>query len=255
AFGWSTALVPLGLSVLQRVWQRRFDVRWERALFLLAWMLPPLFFYTVIHMGQQGLVFVFLPALLLVSALATVRLLAGRGRLALGVGTAALILINTVLFIALPEYPLGGEQIKVLSWDTLRNNDAYYQERFDVIREHFPAESTAILAANWRHVEWYLPEYRLLPFSVVGKWELGAGSALDVGRDEQVLTAEELGTRGAQVWVVIFDPDLEPFNTTPRQAEGLALSDGNVLHYFPLAAGGRLSYGPQGFGLSLSEEQ
>jgi len=41
----------------------------------------------------------------------------------------------------------------------------------------------------------------LLPFSIVGKWELEAGSTLDVGREKQVLTAEELGARGAQAWV------------------------------------------------------
>ncbi|HIP95918.1 MAG TPA: hypothetical protein EYH32_01740 [Anaerolineae bacterium] len=255
AFGWSVALVPLGLYVLQRVGQRRFGVRWERILFLLAWVSPPLFFYVIIHMGQQGLVFVFLPALLLVSALATVRLLEGRGRMALAMGMAALVLINVGLFIALPEYPLGSERLKVLSWDTLRNNDVYYQGRFDAIREHFPAESTAIIATRWRHVQWYLPEYRLLPFSIVGKWELGAGSAMDVGREEQVLTAEKLGARGAQVWVVIFDPDLGPFNTTPEQVESVALSGGDVLHCFSLAANEQLIYGPRSFGLSLSKEQ
>ena len=93
----------------------------------------------------------------------------------------------------------------------------------------------------------------MLPFSIVGKWELEAGSTLDVGREKQVLTAEELGARGAQAWVVIFDPDLDPFNTTPGQAESVALADGDVLRYFSLAANEQLIYGPRSFGLSKEQ--
>ena len=167
----------------------------------------------------------------------------------LAAGITALALINAALFIALPEYPLGGERIKVLSWDTLRNNDAYYQERFDAIREHFPAESTAILAANWRHVQWYLPEYRLLPFSVVSKWELGAGSALDMGRKEQILTVEELAARAHEAQVVIFDPNLDVFNTALEQAKDATLSGGGTLRYFTLTMDDLLVYGPESFGL------
>ena len=252
AFGWSVALVPLVLYALLRVWQRRFKVRWERGLFLLAWVLPPLFFYAIIHMGQQGLVFVFLPALLLVSALATVRLLERRGRVVLAAGITALAPINTTLFIALPEYPLGSEQIKVLSWDTLRNNDAYYQERFDAIRQHFPAESTAILAANWRHVQWYLPEYRLLPFSVVSKWELGAGSVLETGREPQVLSISDLGLQvnaQGEAVIVLFDDKLGHFNMSPDETKTLTLANGSVLNCLPLRPDERLCYDPDRLGL------
>jgi 4-amino-4-deoxy-L-arabinose transferase-like glycosyltransferase len=251
AFGWSVALVPLVLYALQRVWQRRFRVRGERALFMLAWMLPPLLFYTIIHMGQQGLVFVFLPALLLVSALATVRLLGGQGQRALAAGIAALALINAALFIALPEYPLGGEQIKVLSWNTLRNNDAYYQERFDAIREHFPAESTAILAANWRHVQWYLPEYVRLPFDVVAKWEKDEGNP-KVDPQEIVVTPKELGLQldgQGQVALVVFDPYLMAFSENPTTAHELSLTPGAVLEYFILAENQAFHYGAGSFGI------
>jgi hypothetical protein len=251
AFGWSVALVPLVLYAVQRVWQRRFRVRWRHALFLLAWVLPPLFFYAIIHMGQQGLVFVFLPALLLVSALATVRLLERRGRMALVAGITALALINAALFIALPEHPLGGEQIKVLSWGTLRDNDAYYQDRVDAIREHFPAESTAILAANWHHVEYYLPEYVRLPFDVGAKWEKDEGNPK--GDPQEVVAAPtELGLqldRQGQAAIVVFDPYLMTFNESPTSAHELPLKHGGILESFVLTEDQAFHYGASSFGL------
>jgi len=247
AFGWSVALVPLGLYAQQRVGQRRFGVRRERTLFLLAWASPPLFFYVIIHMGQQGLVFVFLPALLLVSALATVRLLEGRGRMALAVGMAAMALVNVVLFIALPEYPLGGEGVKVLSWETLRHNDAYYQERFDAIREHFPAESTAILAANWRHVQWYLPDYVLIPVNVISKWERGAGQIHNPqGKTKQVY-AQDLGLIPADAnngfQIIIFDNSLEILNETPQLTHVIKLDSDGYIGVLTLSGDQVLYYG------------
>jgi len=159
---------------------------------------------------------------------------------------------NVGLFIALPEYPLGSEWLKVLSWDTLRNNDAYYQERFDAIREHFPAESTAIIASRWRHVQWYLPGYRLLPFSIVGKWEPGSGSAMDVGRDERLLTASELGLQpdaSGQVVIVLFDPELRSFNLSAARITCVALSGTGELNIMPLTGEQQLFYGADGFGV------
>jgi 4-amino-4-deoxy-L-arabinose transferase-like glycosyltransferase len=251
-YGWSVGLLPLAVYGLVRLWRRQLVVRWERALFLLAWVFPSLCFYTLIHMGQQGLVFVFLPVLLLVSARALVRLAEGRGRAALAAGLALLVVVNAALFVALPEYPLGRERFKVLSWDTLCNNDAYYQERFDAIREHFPAESTVIIAVRWRHVEWYLPEYVYLPFAIVGKWEMDAGSALHTGRDERLLTVSELGLRpddGGQVAVILFDPELRSFNLSSAQVTRVALRGTGGLDIMTLTEEQQLFYGEDRFGL------
>jgi 4-amino-4-deoxy-L-arabinose transferase-like glycosyltransferase len=251
-YGWSVGLLPLAVYGLVRLWRRQLVVRWERALFLLAWVFPSLCFYTLIHMGQQGLVFVFLPVLLLVSARALVRLAEGRGRAALAAGLALLVVVNAALFVALPEYPLGRERFKVLSWDTLCNNDAYYQERFDAIREHFPAESTVIIAVRWRHVEWYLPEYVYLPFVIVGKWEMDAGSALHTGRDERLLTVSELGLRpddGGQVAVILFDPELRSFNLSSAQVTRVALRGTGGLDIMTLTEEQQLFYGEDRFGL------
>jgi len=251
AFGWSVPLVPLVSYVLLRVRGRRFRIGGERTAFLIAWPLPSLFFYITIHMGQQGLVFVFLPVLLLASAVAMVRLLEGRRRAALAVGAATLALANTVLFIALPEYPLGSKQFKVLSWDTLRNNDTYYQERFSAIKEHFPAESTAILAANWRHVEYYLPEYVRLPFDVEAKWEKGQGNPT-AGRPEVVATPVEMGLQPDgedRVAIIVFDPFLMAFYEGPAPTYELPLKYGEALEYFLLTSDQALHYGGRSFGV------
>ncbi len=236
-YGWSVALLPLPLYGLVRLWWREWTVQWERALFLLAWVFPSLFFYTLIHMGQQGLVFVFLPVLLLVSAQALVRLMEGREHAALIAGLVLLVVVNAALFVALPEYPLGRQRFKVLSWDTLRHNDAHFAERFAAIREHFPAKNTVIITSRWRHVEWYLSEYVYLPFAIVGKWERDAGSPMGTGTDARVVTAEELGLSlkpGDTMTIVLFDRELGAFNMNPDLIQSLALQDGSELEFMIL---------------------
>ncbi len=236
-YGWSVALLPFTVYGLVRLWRRQWTVQWERALFLLAWVFPSLFFYTLIHMGQQGLVFVFLPVLLLVSAQALVRLVEGQERTALTAGMIILVVVNAALFAVLPEYPLGKKHFKVLSWDTLRHNDTYFAERFAAIRQHFPAQSTVIIASRWRHVEWYLPEYVYLPFAIAGKREKDAGSPINTGREEQAWITEELGlsfSPGDTMTVVLFDTELGAFNMNPDLIQSLGLRDGAELEFMIL---------------------
>lgn len=251
-YGGSLALLPLAVYGMVRLWRKRLIRQWEPALFLLAWVLPSLLFYTLIHMGQQGLVFVFLPVLLLVSAQALVRLVEGRGRAALIVGAVLSVVLNGTLFVALPEYLLGEERFKVLNWDTLCNNDAYYQDRFDAIREHFPRESTVIVASRWRHVEWYLPEYVYLPFASVGERGMDLGSSVDPESDARVLTAGELGLSlglGDTMAVVLFDRELGTSNLSPELTQSIILPDGATLEFMNLRECETLLYALDAFGV------
>jgi len=251
-YGWGIALVPFGLWILTHLARHRDRVDWSRVLFVVAWLLPALFFYTIIHMGQQGLVFVFLPALLLISSVGIVRLLETPGRKALSLGVMGMALLNALVFVASPEYPFGSGSLKVLSWDTLRNNDTYFSDRFDVIRDRFLPDSTAIVADRWRHVEWYLPEYELLPFSIISKWELGAGSALDTGRRQHNLTAADLGlgvNAQGETDVILFDEALTHFNASSDEARFLTLANGATLSYLSLRPGDQLRYDPDRLGL------
>ncbi len=77
-YGWGMAALPFGLALLVALIRRRRPALGERAVFLALWALPALGFYTLIHMGQQGLVFVYLPVLLLISAAARLTFHASR---------------------------------------------------------------------------------------------------------------------------------------------------------------------------------
>jgi hypothetical protein len=188
-------------------------------------------------MGQQGLVFVFLPALLLVSAAGLVHLMTDRSK-ALVIATAVLVALNMAVFYLGPEYPLGPGRQRLLTRETLVNSDRYYQDRFEAIRQHFPPESTLILAANWHHVEYYLPEYRRLPFNIGSKWELDAGAPANDRSEVLRVTPAGLGlspNAQGQAIVVVFDPELNPFNETAARAGKFTLAHGGELLYFALS--------------------
>jgi hypothetical protein len=249
-YGWSVAIVPALVFIAVRLWRRAWPRRWENIIFLGLWILPALLFYTVIHMGQQGLVFVFLPALLLLSAVGLVRLLTARPRWIMPL-TAVLVGVNVAVFLVLPEYPLGPNTQRLLTRETLVNSDRYYQDRVHTIRANFEPGSTVILADSWRHVQYYLPEYSRLPFNIGSKWEINEGEARGhVGPAR--LSAGDLGlkpdTTGA-VQIVIFDPELEAFTATPDHLKTAPMTNGGQLAYMNLGANEQLYFEAQTFGI------
>nr|CAA9270999.1 hypothetical protein AVDCRST_MAG63-2931 [uncultured Armatimonadetes bacterium] len=126
----------------------------ERGLFLLLWAAPSLAFYSLIHMGQHGLIFTFLPPLLL--AIAGLLSAAGtRGVTAAAVAAAA----SALFFMAAPEHLLPGDGFKVLNSATLRNLDNGLENAHRTLRRRFPADETVVVSRNFRHTSYYLPEY------------------------------------------------------------------------------------------------
>lgn len=252
-FGWSVAALPWAVYAVRRVWQRAWPSRWERVIFFALWLVPTLVFYTLIHMGQQGLTFVFLPALLLWGAKGLTAWMGEGPRRHLAVATAALLLVNVGIFVVAPEYPLPTDRVRLLTRATLAGNDRYFGDRFDYIEAHTPAASTAILTSNWHHLEYYLSEYRLLPMDVVAKWELGEGQVLSA--PTQTVSAEALdraSTEDRQGQVVVFDEVLLPFNDTPELAQPIELPSGERMALLTVSAGQLVYYG-QSFGVSGSE--
>lgn len=244
-YGWCAGLVPAvgGLAVRLRYRQR--PKSWERFWFIVLWIGPSLGFYTLIHMGQQGLVFVFLPALLLISAAGLVRALDRWGKEQWwGAAAAALVLANAAIFCLVPEYPLGPGTQRLLTRATIANNDRYFQDRFATIEAHFQPESTAILTLSPEHLAYYLPAYPRLPISVVGP-----------GFEEDAVSSAELDFMAERVFrpeaaydVVIFDPQLEPLNQMPERARAVALQHGGTLKVVPLGSDEDFFYGLEGFG-------
>lgn len=250
-YGWSVALVPGVIYVASRLRRHQWLQRWEKLAFLLVWMAPSSIFYTIVHMGQQGLVFVFLPALLLVSAVGLTQL-ATTSPHRLVAGTAILVILNAGIFVMAPEYPLGPGTQRLLTRATLENSDRYYQDRFEAIETKFPPESTAILAANWHHVEYYLPEYKVLRFDKAGEWEKEAGSPGNSLKEDGATPAQlglQLEDQG-QATILVFDPDLRAFAEGASSAHELPLEHGGSLEYFVLTGQQSFHHGIRSFGVA-----
>lgn len=252
-YAWGAALIPAVFWAGRLLRRREIPQGWEKMAFLALWVLPALLFYALIHMGQQGLVFVFLSALLLWSATGLVSLLAQRPQ-ALVAATAILVTLNVAVFCFAPEYPLGPERQRLLTRETLVNSDHFYQDRFEAIKQHFPHESSLILAANWHHVEYYLPEYAHLPFNIGSKWDHDAG--VPANERPQVINANPTSfglssNAQGQTIVIVFDPELNIFNETVDQTNKLELTHGGELHYFALAEDDHFYLGSGSFGVLL----
>jgi len=204
-------------------------------------MAPALLFYSLVHTGQQGLVFVFLPGLLLLGGLGLDRMLPSRR-----VWTAALgllVLAQIAFFCLVPEYPLGPGTRRMLTRETVFHSDRYYQDRFAVIRENLEPENTLILAANWDHVRYYLPTYDVLPF-------LAAHQAADqVGWGESSVAGGARIYRQGGLVVVLFDPVLVHYCRTPQLIRELSLEHGGKLEYLQLSEGMSLECDGASFGL------
>jgi hypothetical protein len=203
-------------------------------------------------MGQQGMIFTFFPALMVVSAAALASLPANRGSRLHGGTLLLLVAISASIFLFLPQYPLGGNSFKILSWDTLRNNDAYYQGRFDAVRARFSPDRTAIIASSWRHVQWYLPEYELLRFDVGARGGENLCYVTDMGREipfETLINLDSHLDPAQETALVIFDPELERLNHSDARSTSIPLEGGSELGVLTLGAQERLFCGSDGFGI------
>lgn len=253
-YGWGIAIIPVVILVALRFKRStpnmlRIVLKDSRFWFMVLWICPTLGYYVFIHMGQQGLVFVFLPALLLLSAGAVCLLEWPQSRYG-QTAVAGLMMANAFIFILAPTYPLGTERVKLLTAETLRQHDAYYLSRLQALPQNFPETHTMLLSSSWRFPQYYLPHYLLAPYGIVARWELGEGSSTRTG---------EVWVDGAQAgltpdkdgffYVVLFDDELLPFNHSPDHQEWLKLPDGEKLAYLRFTAAERLYIGPQYFGI------
>ena len=249
-YAWSLFILPAAAGAV--VFLRRGWKAWnqEKPLFLGLWILPVTLYYLAVHMGQQGLVFVYLPALLLLSAAALDGFVKGPN--ARGLVIAGLVLASAAVFLFLPEYPLGPTGQRLLTRDTLANSDRYYLERFAAIRKNYPSSSTIIIASNWHHVQYFLPDYKVLPFTIGAKRELDEGQPVIPFSNDVANTPAGLGihpsTTQPVVWVV-FDPELDTFNQSPGLFAPFSLPDGASMQAARLTANDQLRVNDAGFGL------
>jgi hypothetical protein len=203
-YGWGAGALLVAAWSFANLGRWRGIARDRRAWFGAAWAAPALAFYTLVHMGQQGLVFVFLPALMLASAAAanalraTLSPRAGSALIAASIGAGGLI------FLFAPERPIPGGELKILTRQTIASSDASYRSRIDALRAGFQPERTLLIASDWRHAQFYLPEYRLIRFRVDP--ETGQAGALDDAEPAKRWSADDFGAQSFEV--VLFDPEL-----------------------------------------------
>lgn len=247
-YAWGPALIaPLALGALLLRKKAFPTSQWGRWIFLALWALPALIFYTFIHMGQQGLIFVYLPALLLVSAYALERGLRNHQKLQYLV-IVGLLGFNLVVFCFLPEFPLGAQGPRILNRNTVANSDQYYGSRIQAIRRNFSPKDTIILAVNWHHVEYYLPEYSKITMDgdVVAQ-ELQSLPVPSQGEKLDTSLADWRAglSQNEKVDLVIFDPLISAFIKLPTLSQtGLVnLSNGDTLQYLELKPGTHVHLG------------
>jgi hypothetical protein len=234
-YGWALTILPM------LYWLPQIPARWRSWLvnrkvwFILLWIAPALAFYVIIHMGQQGLVFVFLPALFLVSAEGLRRLFQMQPA-RLQVATAVISLVSAGIFIFGPVYPLGENrpEVKLLTYATLRENDLVIGQQVETIKANFDPQNTLLLnAGNWRHLQYYLPEYQFIRTLIGAKWEVDEGQITGVDYGNEPLLPERFGLDTDDEWqVVITDSGLESFSDEPL--EKVTLPTGFEMAYLTL---------------------
>ena len=239
-YGGLAALLPAVVYAV--AWLRRLRpatlARRERFWFLVIAAGPSLLFYTVVHMGQQGLIFVYLPALLLAGAEGLRRLTAKADAKRFTALLAVLIAANAAIFLLAPTYPLGEDSFKLLTWRTVQDNDAYYRSRFDAIQASFSPENTVVMASNWRHVQYYLPGYRRVADDIAGAWAEIASAPLQ--NTSYALTAEDISVlpdAERPATVILFDPELANYAQNRDALDRLDLADGDSLYSLTLDEG------------------
>jgi hypothetical protein len=260
AYGWSLALLPavLGAAAALRLLGSAGLVRligdrrtWEMAL----WVVPSFAFYLLIHMGQQGLVFVFLPALCVLSALGARTLFSGWRNGAQLAAVALVVAGNAAIFCLAPTFPLGGDRPKLLTVDTLRRHDQAYQHRFAAIRRRFDPRHAVIVAASWRFVQFYMPEFRYTPYRLASRWERGEGTPLatesiDLAGSQLGISPDAAGRR----YAILFDRELDPYLASEARRETVEVDGDTGLTVVILQADEALHLGPEGIAVSRSRE-
>jgi hypothetical protein len=150
----------------------------NKYVFLIVWILPAFLYYFLVHMGQQGLVFIFLPALLMILAAGLQYIYELSNKIGIAFFLTIAIL-NSAIFLSLPEYPFGRiDGQRFLTRQTIDNNDRFFIERIESVNKRLSNKFPIIVAENWRHVQFYLPDTQIIGFEPVQKWEANSGELI-----------------------------------------------------------------------------
>jgi len=166
-------------------------------------------------------------------------------------GGLAITLLSSAIFLFLPEYPLGANSQRMLTRLTLIHSDRYYSARFEAIRESFAPDSTLILAENWHHVQFYLPEYRVVPFNLSAKWELDEGAPVNNTSDVGSGTAADWGLQPGKGQIVIFDPALDGFVDAHGNVQTVQLGNQDAMEVMDFPSQAVFTVNANSFGVEV----
>ena len=147
----AAALLPvLAMAVFRK--RTRRVMRDRRLVFLLVWIAPSVIFYALIHIGEFGYVFSFLPALLLLLSW-SLELWAGRRVWALA---GPVVAANLLLFLVMTP-PLSANRLAA--------HDDILRSKIATIEENFNPDTTLIVSVyDFQQVRYYLPGFRSWTF-------------------------------------------------------------------------------------------
>jgi hypothetical protein len=129
--------------------------------FLTVWILPTWIVYFLIWPGNLGTILVCMPPFFLLAA-AGLNWVMDRPRWGTAVGwtlLAALLVWRIVIFTVLPQYPLGEFYRRFDNYERVVGIGDYYRSKLSLVSE-IPAEETIVYANDFRHLQYYLPQYR-----------------------------------------------------------------------------------------------
>jgi 4-amino-4-deoxy-L-arabinose transferase-like glycosyltransferase len=258
-------LGPLALAALLLPWYiRRYG--WRRPEWLaLAWIVPPVVVYTLVHFGQAGYVLTFLPALVvvlsrvLVTAFAEAAVLARHPRVRTLVTVAAVmavVLVNGAFFVNARPAPRDFDSPKpawrqaaeaeAFDWvfsrtaAALREHEAVVATFVGSIRGLFPPEETVVITElgnrrsyPWmRHAMFYLPEYSIFELRV---GDLPPGYYAPQLASEMVrLSASEVRLPARTRRLVWFVDHWSPSVAPPAGLQEIELPYGRFLYVLPV---------------------
>lgn len=234
--GYGVLLGGLALAIALVAHLRQIPVwlRDRRAWVLALWITPALLFYLFIHVRQPGHVFTFLPAVILLIAVAIEALADrwfGRQQKLVSAAMAGVIAAtNVAFFLFAPASLFGSGQLplQTMSRRTLTQRDQLLAERLTFVRERFDPATTVVFAGglDFRHMDFYLQDFQAPSIS----HELGS---------QTVTLPPAVNT------LVLFNEQSLPALQADVPAEMVTTPGGATLRYYHWAAGSVASLSQQ----------
>jgi Protein of unknown function (DUF2723) len=259
-------LGPLALAFLALPFYARRRGWGDRERFLVAWILPPAAFYTLVHFGQAGYVLTFLPALVLLLTHALVdTVAAGSARLRrpnwrwalTAAAVVPMLLVNTGFFVSARPAPREFENRSGEAWRwrardefhdwimsrtvaALREHEAVIRTYVETIRAVYEPSDTVLVTEMgnrrsypWlRHAMFYLPEY---PMYLLQLGEVPRGFYAPQAHVSMILTPGDYIALPAGVKRLVWFVDhWDPTLPRPPGLLEIQLPYGRYLYVLPL---------------------